>query len=126
MGVPTAMIYTLADGKVAAFVGAKDITMIPSAVDISGLDVISQRVIVHAVQPVAATLQAQIPHAGDRPLVAASMFSDNMQCVKAARTRLEFSRFEILVFHATETGGQTMVNLVTAGYVSAVRDVTTT
>ena len=126
MGVPKVMISTLAGGDVSAFVGAKDITMIPSVVDISGLNRISRQVIVRAASALAAMTQAEIPDAEDRPLVAASMFGNTTQCVEAARTRLESSGFEVLVFHATGAGGQTMESLVAAGFVSAVLDVTTT
>ena len=126
MGVPKVMISTLAGGDVTAFVGAKDITMIPSVVDISGLNRISRQVIVRAAAAVAAMALKEIPDTEDRPLVAASMFGNTTECVEAARTRLESSGFEVLVFHATGTGGQTMESLVAAGFVSAVLDVTTT
>ena len=126
MGVPKVMISTLAGGDVSAFVDAKDITMIPSIVDISGLNRISRQVFVRAASAVVAMAQAEIPEAEDRPLVAASMFGNTTQCVEAARTRLESSGFEVLVFHATGAGGQTMESLVAAGFVSAVLDVTTT
>jgi uncharacterized protein (UPF0261 family) len=39
---------------------------------------------------------------------------------------LEQNGFEVLVFHATGTGGQAMEDLITDGYVAGVLDVTTT
>ena len=126
IGVPKVMISTIAGGDVTAFVGSKDVTMIPSIVDISGLNRISRQVIVQAASAVAAMVQAKVPETEDKPLIAASMFGNTTQCVDAARTRLESSGFEVLVFHATGAGGRTMESLVSAGFVTAVLDVTTT
>lgn len=126
MGVPKVMISTLAGGDVAAFVGSKDITMIPSIVDVSGLNRISRQVIAQAAAAVAAMAQAEIPASEDRPLIAASMFGNTTQCVDAARAVLRSAGFEVLVFHATGTGGRTMESLVSSGFFTAVLDVTTT
>lgn len=126
MGVPKVMISTLAGGDVAAFVGSTDITMIPSIVDISGLNRISRQVFAQAAAAVVAMTQADVPASEDRPLIAASMFGNTTQCVEAARAILQSSGFEVLVFHATGTGGRTMESLVSSGFFRAVLDVTTT
>ncbi len=126
MGVPKVMLSTIAGGDVTPFVGSKDITMIPSIVDISGLNRISRQVIVQAAAAVAAMVQAQVPEAEDKPLIAASMFGNTTQCVEAARTHFEEAGFEVLVFHATGTGGRTMESLVAASYITGVLDITTT
>ena len=125
-GVPKLMVSTLAGGDVGPFVGSKDITMIPSIVDISGLNRISRHVIVQAASAVVAMAQAETPTADDRPLIAASMFGNTTQCVDAARKRLESSGYEVVVFHSTGTGGRTMEDLVASGYFAGVLDVTTT
>ena len=125
-GVPKLMVSTLAGGDVAPFVGSKDITMMPSIVDISGLNRISRHVIVQAASAVVAMAQAATPTADDRPLIAASMFGNTTQCVDAARKRLESSGYEVVVFHSTGTGGRTMEDLVASGYFAGVLDVTTT
>ena len=126
VGVPKVMVSTMAGGDVTAFVGLKDITMIPSIVDISGLNRISRQVIAHAAAAVSAMAQTEIPESGDKPLIAASMFGNTTQCVEAARARFEASGFEVLVFHATGTGGRTMEGLVSGGFIAAILDVTTT
>ena len=125
-GVPKVMISTIAGGDVSAFVGSKDITMVPSVVDISGLNRLSRQVIVQAAAAVAAMVQAEVPKAEDKQLIAASMFGNTTQCVEAARTHLEAAGFEVLVFHATGAGGRTLESLVADGYVAGVLDVTTT
>ena len=126
MGVPKVMISTLAGGDVAAFVGSKDITMIPSIVDISGLNRISRRVISQGAAAVAAMARAKLPEANDRPMIAASMFGNTTACVEAARARLEAAGYEVLVFHATGAGGRTLESLIESGDIAAVLDVTTT
>lgn len=126
MGVPKVMISTIAGGDVSAFVGSKDITMVPSVVDICGLNRISRQVIVQAAAAAAAMARAEVPESDDKPLIAASMFGNTTQCVEVARTCFEESGYEVLVFHATGSGGRTMEDLISSGYVGAVLDVTTT
>ncbi len=126
LGVPKVMISTIAGGDVSAFVGSSDITMVPSIVDVSGLNRISRQVIIRAAAAAAGMVQAQAPEADDKPLVAASMFGNTTQCVERARTHFESAGFEVLVFHATGAGGRTMEGLIEAGFITAVLDVTTT
>jgi uncharacterized protein (UPF0261 family) len=68
-----------------------------------------------------------VPEAGDsRPLVMASMFGNTTGCVNEAKRLLEQAGFEVLVFHATGTGGRTMEGLIESGMAAGVLDVTTT
>jgi uncharacterized protein (UPF0261 family) len=61
-----------------------------------------------------------------RPLVAATMFGVTTTAVTRARERLEELGYEVLVFHATGTGGRAMEALVDAGFLAGVLDATTT
>ncbi|SDH05138.1 Tm-1-like ATP-binding domain-containing protein [Nonomuraea jiangxiensis] len=63
---------------------------------------------------------------GDRPMVAATMFGVTTPAVNAARARLEDLGYEVLVFHATGSGGRAMEALVASGYFAGVLDLTTT
>jgi len=67
-----------------------------------------------------------VPAMAHRPLIAASMFGVTTPGVTRARERLEELGYEVLVFHATGTGGQSMENLVAGGFVTGVLDLTTT
>jgi uncharacterized protein (UPF0261 family) len=129
LGIPKVMVSTLASGDVRGFVGVKDIVMIPAIVDISGLNRISRGVFARAAGAVCGMLEAA-PDASaaspDAPLIAASMFGNTTPCVECARGVLEAQGYELLVFHATGTGGQTMEGLIEAGQISGVLDVTTT
>jgi uncharacterized protein (UPF0261 family) len=126
LGLPKVMISTVASGDVRGFVGVKDVVMIPSIVDISGLNRISRQIIAQAAGAVCGMVETQIEKWQDKPLIAASMFGNTTDCVEAARARLEETGYEVLVFHATGTGGQTMESLVEASYIQGVLDVTTT
>ncbi|MCS7023039.1 MAG: Tm-1-like ATP-binding domain-containing protein [Gemmataceae bacterium] len=61
-----------------------------------------------------------------RPLIAATMFGVTTPCVQAARQRLEAAGYEVVVFHATGTGGRTMEELIRDGWIHGVLDLTTT
>src|SRR5207249_10600728 len=61
-----------------------------------------------------------------RPLVTATMFGVTTPCVEACRKIVERRGFEVLVFHATGVGGQTMESFVADKMISGVLDLTTT
>jgi uncharacterized protein (UPF0261 family) len=126
LGIPKVMVSTLASGDVRGFVGVKDIAMIPAIVDISGLNRISRGVFARAAAAVCGMVEARVPDGDDRPTIVASMFGNTTKCVEAARAIVEREGFEVLVFHAVGTGGQTMESLIEAGDIAGVLDVTLT
>ena len=127
IGVPKVMVSTMASGNTAQYVGTSDIVMIPSVVDVSGLNSISVRIFSNAVAAVVGMVQHEAPALPEaRPLVAATMFGVTTPCVTRAREYLEARGYEVLVFHATGTGGRSMEALVDAGFISGVLDLTTT
>jgi uncharacterized protein (UPF0261 family) len=126
VGVPKLMVSTLASGDTRPYVGAVDVTMMYSVVDISGVNSISARIIANAAGAIAGMAKATVPPLEQKPLVAATMFGVTTPCVTRARERLEELGYEALVFHATGTGGQSMEALVRGGYLAGVLDVTTT
>jgi len=71
-------------------------------------------------------VEAQAPAAQDKPIIVASMFGNTTECVQKAKGILEAAGYEVLVFHATGTGGRTMESLIESGLVAGVLDVTTT
>jgi len=126
LGVPKVMVSTVAGTDVSGYVGVKDIVMIPSIVDVAGINRISREVFARAVGAVCGMLETEVPPGEDRPLVAASMFGNTTRCVEAAKAMLEKAGYEVLVFHATGTGGRMMESLVEGGAIAGVLDVTTT
>ena len=126
LGVPKVMVSTLAGGDVSSYVGIKDIVMIPSIVDVSGINRISREVFTKAVGAVCGMVETEVPPGEDKPLVVASMFGNTTPCVEAAKAIIEEAGYEVLVFHATGNGGKTMESLIQAGLTAGVLDVTTT
>ena len=132
-GVPKLMVSTLASGQVQPYVGTRDVMMMYSVVDISGLNRISRAVLDNAAAAMAGMVsrvrlaEFHSPQVGnDKPVVAATMFGVTTPCVEAARKLLEAAGYEVLVFHATGTGGRTMEGLIRDGLIAGVLDITTT
>jgi uncharacterized protein (UPF0261 family) len=131
-GIPKLMVSTMASGQVQHWVGVRDIVMMPSVVDISGLNRISRTVLTNAAHAIVGMIQgspAENPEPeirGEKPLVTATMFGVTTPCVEAARALMEQNGYEVLVFHATGTGGRTMEAFIADGLVSGVLDFTTT
>ena len=131
VGVPKLMVSTLASGQTAQYVDVTDLTLMPSVIDIAGLNPLSRRILANAAAAIAGMVD-QAPIEDDardgkpRPLLAATMFGVTTPCVTAARQQLEAAGYDVLVFHATGTGGRAMEALVDSGFIQGVLDVTTT
>ncbi len=127
-GVPKLMVSTLASGQVKHFVGVRDILMMHSVVDISGLNRVSRIVLANAAHAMAGMAANKIPAppTNDKPLIAATMFGVTTPCVAAAQKHLEQKNYEVLVFHATGTGGMTMESFIADGLIAGSLDITTT
>src|SRR4029077_12641393 len=109
------------------YMGASDVTMTYSVVDIAGINQISARILTNAAGAIAGMVSAQMPQLAEtRQLVTASMFGVTTPCVTRARERLEELGYEVLVFHATGAGGQSLEALVRDGFLAGVLDATTT
>ena len=127
VGVPKVMVSTVGGGDVSAYAGTKDITFIPSIVDVAGFNRISRTIYANAAGAVAGMVKTKVPKPrAEKPLVTASMFGNTTTCVDKARGILEEKGYEVLVFHATGTGGRTMESLIADGYITASLDITTT
>lgn len=126
VGVPKLIVSTVAAGDTRPYVGSRDITMMHSVVDIAGVNRLTARILGNAAAAIAGMVRAPLPGAPSRPVVGATMFGVTTPCVTAARQRLEAAGYEVLVFHATGTGGVALEELVGEGTVHGVLDITTT
>jgi uncharacterized protein (UPF0261 family) len=127
VGVPKLVVSTMASGDTRPYVGAVDITLMYSVVDIAGLNPISERILGNAAAAAAGMAKSPGPQAeAEKPLVGATMFGVTTPAVTEARKRLEELGYEVLVFHATGTGGQSMEALMRSGFITASLDITTT
>jgi uncharacterized protein (UPF0261 family) len=144
VGLPKLLVSTMASGDVSPYVGAKDVCVMYSVVDVAGINRISRLVLGNAAAAMAGMVAARAVQAaqgarsgtdagdstgdsaGDRPLIAASMFGVTTPAVETARARLAELGYEVLVFHATGAGGRALEALAEARLVSGVLDLTTT
>jgi uncharacterized protein (UPF0261 family) len=128
-GVPKLMVSTLASGNTRPYVGTSDIAMFYPVGDFTGLNRLTRTILANAANAIAGMCSLPLPEAaaGDaRTVLAATMFGVTTPCVHSVRERLEAAGFEVLVFHATGTGGQAMEQLIRDGLIRGVVDVTTT
>ncbi|MGE8006610.1 Tm-1-like ATP-binding domain-containing protein [Lysinibacillus sp. NPDC093216] len=127
IGVPKVMVSTVASGNTEPYVGTSDIMMIPSVVDVAGLNVISTKIFTNAVFAIAGMLNFENKTIEKKkPLIAATMFGVTTPCINQAKDFLEAKGYEVLIFHATGVGGRTMENLIANGFIDGVLDITTT
>jgi uncharacterized protein (UPF0261 family) len=136
IGMPKLLVSTMASGDVSPYVGAKDVCVMYSVVDVAGINRISRLVLGNAAAAMAGMVAAQatyatqatqaVTDADDRPLIAASMFGVTTPAVETARARLTELGYEVLVFHATGAGGRALEALAESRLVSGVLDLTTT
>jgi uncharacterized protein (UPF0261 family) len=130
IGFPKVMVSTLASGNTAPYLGTKDIMMIPAIVDVAGLNRISRKIFTNAAGAICGMVEAAATGTEDssaaKPLVVASMFGNTTACVNEAKRIVEDAGYEVLVFHATGTGGRIMESLIESGMVAGVLDITTT
>jgi uncharacterized protein (UPF0261 family) len=127
VGVPKLMVSTMAAGDTRDYVGGVDVTLMASVTDVAGLNSISARILANAAAAMAGMVGAPPVDLGEqRPLIGATMFGVTTPCVTRAREGLEARGYEVLVFHATGTGGRAMEALVDAGFLTGVLDATTT
>jgi uncharacterized protein (UPF0261 family) len=127
VGVPKLMVSTVAAGNTRDYIGASDVALMASVTDVAGINSISGRILANAAAAMAGMVEAPPVHLTEqRPLISATMFGVTTPAVTAARESLEQRGYEVLVFHATGTGGMAMEGLLDSDFLAGVLDLTTT
>jgi uncharacterized protein (UPF0261 family) len=128
IGAPKLMVSTMASGDVRPYVGTSDLCMMYSVADFTGLNSLTSTILANAADAMAGMCarRTSLPEVSNRTLLAATMFGNTTPCVNRVKEILEARGYELLVFHATGTGGQAMERLVVEGFVKGVLDITTT
>jgi uncharacterized protein (UPF0261 family) len=127
IGIPKIIVSTAAAGDTRAYIGESDLILMPSVVDIAGINRISERILSNAAAAIIGmTTAPPLEERAKRPLVAASMFGVTTPCVQKAIEVLEGYGYEVLVLHMTGVGGRTLEALAGSGLLAGVLDVTTT
>ena len=129
LGLPKVLVSTIASGNTSPYIGTSDLVLLPSVVDIAGLNSVSKTIFSNAASALAGMVASQASNALDatsgekrleRPTVGLTMFGVTTPCVDAVRQKLESTGFETLVFHATGVGGKAMESLIRQGFLQVL------
>ena len=129
IGFPKLLVSTMASGDVSPYVGEADVAIMYSVVDIAGINSVSEAVLGNATAAAAGMAKAfesRVAHDNHKPLIGVTMFGLTTSAADEARARLSELGYEVLVFHATGTGGRAMEKLVESNMLAGVCDLTTT
>ena len=128
LGVPKLVVSAMACGEVrfGEYVGTKDITIMPSGVDIMGVSPITRTIYDNAVGAICGMVdREQGPRdAGDNQ-VAVTMFGQTTPCVMFGKGLLEAADYQLVAFHPNGVGGVLMEELIREDNFRAVWDLTT-
>jgi uncharacterized protein (UPF0261 family) len=123
VGFPKVMISTMASRNTHDFVGTKDIFMLHSVCDISGLNRITNKVLHNGAMAMAGMMQHPHPSLSlEKPLVFISTLGTTEACAQKVRAHLERADKEVVVFHTVGAGGKAMEEMVLEEDVKAVLD----
>lgn len=124
-GVPKVMLSTAASGDTRAWVGTKDITMIPSVADIVGLNRLTKVSLRGAAGALYGMVESGEEPASDDPLIGVTTLGGTTETAMRFKKRLEDKGFEVAIFHAIGTGGMAMEELIGEGKIHGVFDLST-
>jgi len=123
-GLPKVMVSTMASRDVSPWIGHKDIMMLPSIADLSGLNRMTKRTLSNAAGAIAGMVQACTALGdGERPIVAIGTLGATEACAKHARPLLEAMGYETIVFHTVGSGGRALEGLIAAGQTIGVLEI---
>jgi uncharacterized protein (UPF0261 family) len=124
-GVPKLIVTTLASGNTRWHLDISDIILIPSLLDIGGLNPMLEMVLNNAAQGIVGMVKGYRPYvASGKKVVSITMYGTTTPGVSRARQVLEEAGYEAWVFHASGVGGRTMEKLMSMGRIHGVMDMT--
>ncbi len=123
VGLPKIMISTMASGMVKPYVWTKDIMMLHSVADISGLNSITRTILTNGAAAIAGMAKRyQEVTDEQKPVIMISMLATVEPCSIMIRSEMEKLGYEVIIFHTSGTGGAAMDELVMENNVAAVVD----
>jgi uncharacterized protein (UPF0261 family) len=123
IGFPKVMISTMASRNTRPFVGTKDILMLHSVCDLSGINRITEKILQNGALAIAGMVKgARLKRSQRKPLVALSTLGTTEQCAVRVRQNLEATGNEVIVFHTVGSGGEALEEMVREGEVNALVD----
>lgn len=124
-GVPKLIVSTLASGNTRWHVDISDIVMMPSILDISGLNPMLQMVLNSAAAAICGMARGQQAYRpSGKKVVSMTMYGTTTPGISRARQVVDAAGYETWVFHASGVGGRTMERLMSMERIHAVMDMT--
>ena len=123
VGFPKVMLTTMASRNTRSFVGTKDIMMLHSICDLSGINRITEKIIRNGALAMAGMVRGAVGfpvHA--KPPVILSTLGTTETCAQMLKKELEKSGKEIIVFHTVGSGGEAMEEFIRGEDVEALID----
>jgi uncharacterized protein (UPF0261 family) len=124
LGIPKVMISTMASRNTRPFVGTRDILMLHSVCDLSGLNSISRRILRNGSMALAGMMKGfEEVETESKPFVALSTLGTTDACAQRVRRKLEEKGKEVVVFHTVGSGGAALEEMVREEAVEAVVEI---
>ena len=122
VGVPKLILASqkIVQAGLRGYVGTKDILVMPSIVDLAGLNMFTKKALANAVEVVAAMVEGTQLVMSEKPFVFMSMMGTTTECGLRIKSSLEERGFEVIVFHTIGIGGMTLEELIEAYPVKGV------
>jgi len=126
-GIPKLMVSSTASmpAYAAKYIGTKDITMMHSVVDISGINDLTKAVLERAAGGIcgmAAASGGPVKPVSTSPLIAMTTFKFAEECGQHAMALLEKKGYTVIPFHAQGIGDSAMEELIEQGLFQGVLD----
>jgi len=121
VGFPKVMVSTMASRNTRSFVGTKDITMIHSVCDLSGINRITRKVLRNAAHAIAGMVGEAMPDFESKtPVLALSTLGTTETCAGSIREVMKQKGYEVITFHTVGAGGEAMEEMIQQGEVDAL------
>lgn len=127
-GLPKIIITPLASGirPFGPFVGIRDIMVMHSLIDISGLNAISKTIFNNAAGAICGMVKNYIPiELKGEKNIAITALGTVQKAINYIVPKLKSSGYEPIIFHTNGVGGQVMEDMINRGYIFAVIDLST-
>lgn len=129
VGFPKVMATTVASGRKTfeSVVGDKDIVVIPSICDFTGMNIVTRQILANACACCVGMVKTagRILEKGERPVVGITLMGITNTGACAAVDELERLGIEVIGFHSTGTGGAIMEQMAADGLIDGILDLTT-
>ncbi len=122
LGVPKVMLTSA--GDLASFGEIRDIVLMPTVVDLLGLNAITRRLLRQAATLIASMVRSKGREEISKPIVGMTSFGATTPAVMKSRQLLEGREYEVVTFPATGAGGRALEETVQYGGLSGVVDLT--